>query len=88
MDVSRARAAAAGAYQMRRGANDTNTAPTEIDALQQHGDKKCHTCVEDLVISRRTAGKIRARARERIPKEKVARWVRAKARGKPTRMSA
>ena len=29
---------------MRRGANDSNTAPMEIDALQQHGDKKCHTC--------------------------------------------
>ena len=29
---------------MRRGANDTNTALMEIDALQQHGDKKCHTC--------------------------------------------
>ena len=44
VDVSRARAAASGAYQMRRGANDSNTAPMEIDALQQHGDKKCHTC--------------------------------------------
>ena len=33
-----------GAYQMRRGANDSNTAPMEIDALQQHGDKKCHSC--------------------------------------------
>ena len=42
--VSRARAAAAGAYQMRRGANDSNAAPMEIDALQQHSDKKCHTC--------------------------------------------
>ena len=29
---------------MRRGANDSNTAPMEIDAPQQHGDKKCHTC--------------------------------------------
>ena len=29
---------------MRRGANDSNTAPMEIDALQQQGDKKCHTC--------------------------------------------
>ena len=29
---------------MRRGANDSNTAPMEIDALQQHGDKKCYTC--------------------------------------------
>ena len=28
----------------RRGANDSNTAPMEIDALQQHSDKKCHTC--------------------------------------------
>ena len=37
-------AAASGAYQMRRGANDSNTTPMEIDALQQHGDKKCHTC--------------------------------------------
>ena len=44
VDVSRARAAASGAYQMRRGANDSNTAPMEIDALQQHSDKKCHTC--------------------------------------------
>ena len=44
VDVSRARAAASGAYQMRRGANDSSTAPMEIDALQQHGDKKCHTC--------------------------------------------
>ena len=43
-DVSRARAAASGAYQMRRGANDSSTAPMEIDALQQHGDKKCLTC--------------------------------------------
>ena len=42
VDVSRARAAASGAYQMRRGSNDSNTAPMEIDALQQHGDKKCH----------------------------------------------
>ena len=39
VDVSRARAAASGAYQMRRGANDSSTAPMEIDALQQHGDK-------------------------------------------------
>ena len=44
VDVSRARAAASGVYQMRRGANDSNTAPMEIDALQQHSDKKCHTC--------------------------------------------
>ena len=44
VDVSRASAAASGAYQMRRGANDSSTAPMEIDALQQHGDKKCHTC--------------------------------------------
>ena len=29
---------------MRRGANDSNTAPMDIDALQQHSDKKCHTC--------------------------------------------
>ena len=29
---------------MRRGANDPSTAPMEIEALQQHGDKKCHTC--------------------------------------------
>ena len=29
---------------MRRGANDSNTAPMEIDALQEHGDKKCDTC--------------------------------------------
>ena len=29
---------------MRRGANDSNTAPMDIYALQQHGDKKCHTC--------------------------------------------
>ena len=29
---------------MRRGANDPNTAPVETDALQQHSDKKCHTC--------------------------------------------
>ena len=43
VDVSRARAAASGAYQMRRGANDSSTAPMEIDALQQHGDKQCHT---------------------------------------------
>ena len=43
-DVSRARAAASGAHQMRRGANDSSTAPMEIDALQQHGDMKCHTC--------------------------------------------
>ena len=43
MDVSRARAAASGAFQMRRGANDSNTAPMGIDALQR-GDKKCHTC--------------------------------------------
>ena len=28
---------------MRRGADDSSTAPMEIDALQQHGDKKCHT---------------------------------------------
>ena len=34
MDVSRARAAA----------SDSNTAPMEIDAQQQHGDKKCCTC--------------------------------------------
>ena len=44
VDVSRARAAASGAYQMRRGAIDPNTSPMDIDALQQHGDKKCHTC--------------------------------------------
>ena len=44
MDVSRARAAASRAYQMRRGVNDSNTAPMDIDALQQHSDKKCHTC--------------------------------------------
>ena len=42
VDVSRGRAAAAGAYQMRRGVNDSNTAPMEIDALQQHSE--CHTC--------------------------------------------
>ena len=35
VDVSRARAAASGAYQMRRGANDSNTAPMDIEALQQ-----------------------------------------------------
>ena len=29
---------------MGRGANDPSTEPMEIDALQQHGDKKCHTC--------------------------------------------
>ena len=44
VDVSRARAAASGAYQMRRGVNDSSTAPMEIDRLQQHGDKKCYTC--------------------------------------------
>ena len=44
VDVSCARAAVSGAYQMRRGANDSSTAPMEVDALQQHGDKKCHTC--------------------------------------------
>ena len=44
VDVSRARAAVSGAYQMRRGANDLSTAPMERDALQQHGGKKCHTC--------------------------------------------
>ena len=42
VDVSRARAAASGAYQMCRGSNDSNTAPMDIDALQQHSDKKCH----------------------------------------------
>ena len=44
VDVSRARVAASGAYQMRRGATDSNTAPMEVDGLQQHSDKKCHTC--------------------------------------------
>ena len=29
---------------MRRGANDSNTAPMNIDALQHYSDKKCHTC--------------------------------------------
>ena len=80
VDVSRARAAASGACQMRRGANDTSTAPMEIDALQQHGDKKCHTCGR--------FGKTKARARARIPRAKVARSVRAKARERLTRMSA
>ena len=37
VDVLRARAAASGAYQMRRGANDSNTAPMEIDALDSKG---------------------------------------------------
>ena len=34
VDVSRARAAASGAYQMRRGANVSSTAWMEIDALR------------------------------------------------------
>ena len=38
------------------------------------------TRAEDSVTSRRTADKTRARARERIPRAKVARRVRAKAR--------
>ena len=29
---------------MHPGVNDPSAAPMEIDALQQHGDKKCHTC--------------------------------------------
>ena len=52
VDVSRARAAASGAYQMRRGANDSNTAPMEIDALQQHGDKKCHMCGRSVHLAK------------------------------------
>ena len=44
VDVSRARAAASGAYQVRRGADDSSTAPMVIDRPQQHGDKKCYTC--------------------------------------------
>ena len=31
-------------HQVRRGTNDSSTAPMEIDGLQQHGDKKCYTC--------------------------------------------
>ena len=79
VDVSRARAAASGAYQMRRGANDSNTAPMEIDALQQHSDKKCHTC-----------GRVGHLAKDwsKDSKGKMARRVRAKARGRPTKMSA
>ena len=35
VDVSCARAAASGACQMRRGANDSSTAPMEMDELQR-----------------------------------------------------
>ena len=47
VDISRTRAAASGAYQMRRGAKDSNTAPMEIDSLGTRGA----TRAEDSVTS-------------------------------------
>ena len=78
MNVSRARAAASVAFQMRRVANDSSTAPMERDALQQRGDRKCHTRAEYLVTSRRTAGKTRARA---MPKDKGGKKGKGKSKG-------
>ena len=43
VDVLACKSSSSGS-QMRRGVNDSNTAPMEMDALQQHSDKKCHTC--------------------------------------------
>ena len=82
VDVSRARAAASGVDQMRRGANDSNTAPMEIDALQQHGDKKCHTCGRFGHLAK-DCWQNKSKS-----KGKDARRVTAKARGRPTRTSA
>ena len=82
VDVSRARAAASGSYHMRRGVNDSNTAPMEIDALQQHGDTKCHTCGRFGHLAKDCWQNKKARARERISRTKVARRVRGKGKGK------
>ena len=88
VDVSRARAAASGAYQMRRGANDFNTAPMEIDALQQHSDKKCHTFGR---FGHLREGLPEKQGQEQGKGFQGKRWqegVRAKARERPTRMYA
>ena len=66
VDVSRARAAASGADQMRRGV-DPNTAMV-FDALQQHSVK--NTCGR-FGHPRRTVAKTTARTREKIPRAKV-----------------
>ena len=66
LDVSRARAAAS--EHRWRSTHCSSTVTRSV------------TRAEDSVTSRRIAGKTKAKARERIPRAKVARRVRAKAR--------
>ena len=81
VDVSRARAAASGAYQTRRGANDSNTAPMEIDALQQHSDKEVPH-VWNIWSSREDCWQKKGKSKGKDPKGKGGKKGKGKGKGK------
>ena len=88
VDVSRARAAASEAYQMRRrGANDPSTAPMEIDALQQHCDKKCHTCGRFCHLSK-DCWQNKSKSKGKDSKGKGGKKGKGKSKGKIDKTSA
>ena len=72
---------------MRRGATDSNTAPMEIDALQQHGDKKCHTCGRFGHLAK-DCWQNKSKSKGKDSKGKGGKKGKGKGKGRPTRMSA
>ena len=79
VDVSRA-SSSVGSLPDASWSQDPSTVPMEVDTLQQHGDKKCHTCGRFGHLAKDCWQK--SKSKERIPRAKVARRARAKGKGK------